>query len=454
MRAVTALTAIALCALVWQCGQGSVLEARVNGEGNDGNQGAGRSPGGSGGDPAAVDVSPSTPGGDPTQPGQTEGSGGTGGSSGGSGGVGGSGFRHPGVIVNAGQLAFLREKISASASPWKDALAQAEKSSFGSLSYEPKPRAIVECGSYSNPDNGCTEEKSDSVAAYTHALLWALTGDRAHADKAIQIMNAWSAVLQDHTNSNAPLQSAWTASQWARAAEIIRHTGSGWAEADMKRFATLLEKVYLPEIIDGSGSNGNWELSMIEATMGIGVFLEDRAVFDKAVKMWRERVPAFIYLASDGPLPVPPPRGNRDTREKLIDFWYKQEQFEDGLAQETCRDFGHTQYGLAAIINAAETARIQGVDLYAEQGKRIAAGLEFHAQFLDGVSAPSWLCEGKLDLHTNPTWEIGYNQFANRGAMALPHTRSLVLKNRPTATDHHMAWETLTHAEVDAVGLP
>ena len=39
----------------------------------------------------------------------------------------------------------------------------------------------------------------------------------------------------------------------------------------------------------------------------------------------------------------------------------------NGICQETCRDLGHTQYGMASTLNAAETARIQGVDLYGAQ---------------------------------------------------------------------------------------
>jgi hypothetical protein len=77
-------------------------------------------------------------------------------------------------------------------------------------------------------------------------------------------------------------------------------------------------------------------------------------------------VPAYFYLTSDGELPHVPPGGTKVDKTALTKLWYDQSRFVDGLAQETCRDFGHTQYGLAAMINAAETARQQGVDLYGE----------------------------------------------------------------------------------------
>ena len=363
------------------------------------------------------------------------------------------GLHHPGILVNRGMLDFVKGKIDADAEPWRGALEQAQDSKYGSLSYEAQPRANVECGSYSNPDNGCSEEKSDCVAAYTHALLWYHTGDEAHAEKAIEIMNAWSSTIEQHTNSNAPLQAAWVAEVFPRAAEIIRYTYDGWAEADIEQFETMLRDVYLPLLIDGSSSNGNWELSMIEAVMNIGIFIDDKGVFDKGVKMWRERVPAYVYLTSDGPTPVPPPRGNK-TGEALIGFWYNQRTFVDGLSQETCRDLGHVQYGLAAILNAAETARIQGVDLYGEEQERIRATLGFHAKYINGEPVPDWLCNGALkDARADPMWEIGYNHYATTLHYDMPQTRALTMSIRPSGADHHMVWETLTHGDIGGAGL-
>jgi hypothetical protein len=357
-------------------------------------------------------------------------------------------FIHPGVQVDKAQLDFVKGKIAAHAEPWTAAFAAMKNSSFGSLKYKAKPRADVECGAYSNPDHGCTDEKNDAIAAYTHALLWYFTGDRAHAGKAIEIMNAWSAVLVKHTNSNAPLQAAWAASVFPRAAELIRHTYDGWAKHDVDAFGKMLSKVYMPLIDHGSDSNGNWELSMIEASMGIAVFLDDRDAFNTAVKLWRKRVPAYVYLASDGATPVAPPQGNKN----WVKFWYDQTKLVDGLSQETCRDLGHVQYGLAAMTNAAETATIQRVNLFAEQTQRLRATYEFHAKWLNKSPVPGWLCGGKLkEVSPDPMWEIGYNALANRLGQDLPETKRLIQKIRPTKADHHMAWETLTHAEIGNV---
>jgi hypothetical protein len=363
-------------------------------------------------------------------------------------------FTHPGILVTKPQLDFVKAKIAAGAAPWKDAFVVAKGSRFGALTYAPAPRAIVECGSYSTPDYGCSDEKNDATAAYTHALLWWFTGDEAYAKKSAEILNAWADVLKDHTNSNAPLQSAWVASVFPRAAEILKATYPKFAASDAAKFGALLRTVYLPKVVKGSGSNGNWELSMIEATISIGVYLDDEAIFDGAVAMWRKRVPAYIYLTSDGPTPIPP-AGSGKSGSALDTFWYDPGKYVDGLGQETCRDFGHLQLGFAAMIDAAETARIQGVDLYAEESKRITKGLEYNAQYLDGVPNPGWLCGGTFtDASATEMWEIALNEYATRLKMTLPHTASIVSKGRPTATNHHMVWETLTHADVGSLGLP
>ncbi|MFD6072257.1 MULTISPECIES: alginate lyase family protein [Amycolatopsis] len=354
-------------------------------------------------------------------------------------------FTHPGVLVSRPQLDFVRAKVEAGAQPWKQAYDAMMSSSYASLSRSPKPRAVVECGSYSNPNIGCTDERQDAIAAYSLSLAWYITRDAKYATKAIEIMDAWSAVLKDHTNSNAPLQSAWSASSWPRAAEIIKHTYPSWPNAG--RFGTMLRNVYLPEVVNGSHSNGNWELSMTEASIGIAVFLDDKAAYDKAVAKFRTRVPAYLYLSSDGALPKTAPGSGLDTREKIVKYWQGQTRFVNGLSQETCRDFTHTGYGLAAIANFAETTRIQGQDLYPEIADRLREGLGFHAKYQMGATVPSWLCGGSLKLGLGPITEVGYNHLHTRLGHTMSNTEALTLRQRPAGTNNlFVAWQTLTHA--------
>ncbi|MBI5766486.1 MAG: alginate lyase family protein [Verrucomicrobia bacterium] len=359
-------------------------------------------------------------------------------------------FRHPGILLNRAQLDLLKQRVAAGTEPQKTAFAALLASPLAALDYAPSPRAKVECGSNSRPDLGCKDERRDATAAYSQALAWCLTGQERYARNAIRIMNAWSGTLTGgHTLANGPIQAAWSASVWPRAAELIRHTSVFWAPEDIARFEKMLREQYVPSIIGGSVENGNKELAMAEALINVGVFCSDRALYEAGVKMWRARTPAYIYLASDGPQPVAPPNGTRDTAR-----WTnkgKGTALVDGLLQESMRDPHHANMGFASIVNAAETARQQGLDLYAEAGRRITAAMEFQAQFLVPNAAKP---PPDLEMALQPTWEIAYNHFHHRLGQSLPRMARVLPTNRPTGADlNHMVWETLTHGDVGAAGV-
>src|SRR6266849_1095378 len=363
-------------------------------------------------------------------------------------------FQHPGVLVSRAQLDFIKAQVNSHVDPIYTEFLNAQRSTYGTTSpYSPKgppSGGVIDCGPISMPDNGCSAEDEDGSTAYTQALLYWITGNSAYARNAITILNTYGHNLTGYTNSNAPLQAAWGASKWARAAELVRYSHAGWSASDAEAFGTMMKSVMLPEIVNGSGGNGNWELSMIEGMIGIAVYNNDADLFNHAVTFWRQRVPAyFYYFPLDGPNPVLPPRGSLN--------WNGQTVFNasvNGVAQETCRDFGHTEYSIAATMNAAETALIQGVDLYGSEKARLEAALEFHALFLLGNPVPSSVCGGHVTLVSHPTFEIAYNHYHNRLGETLLNTLQWLVKGIRTQSvevDHHMmVFETLTYG-ADAV---
>jgi Alginate lyase len=361
-------------------------------------------------------------------------------------------FQHPGVLLDRAQLDFLKSQVAAKTEPYYQEFLWAKASEFGALDYHiqgPSATGIIDCGSYSRPNNGCSAEDHDAATAYLQSVLWYITGDHRYAQNAIEILNAYGHNLKGYTNSNAPLQAAWGSSKWPRAAEIIRYTNAGWKPEDIQAFSHMLTTVPLPLIENGSGANGNWELSMIEATIGIAVFTDDRSLFDHALAMWHERVPAYFYYQPiDGDHPHPFPRGNDKTT------WNGQTVFNtslNGVTQETCRDFGHTEYGIAATMNSAATAYIQGVDLFQTEKDRLAAALEFNSLYELGNQPPNDLCGGKLHLsHLHATYVLGYNALHNRLGLPLPHTldfiNSDVITNPlPVDGGHMQVFEPFTH---------
>ncbi len=419
---------------------------------------------------------------------------GSSGSSGGDDGGGGTpwdggAFKHPGVLNTTAQLDFVKAQIAAGKQPWTMALAAAEADTLTQPTYMPAtPPATIICGSHSSGADAalCKAEQSDSGAAYGNAILWYLTGQEAFAQKAIQIMDTWSATFMSHGTvldplaSNQFLQSGWAGCDWAPAAELIKyaHTANGgWPNAS--RFATMLKNAYLPYVVtdavhkpfvsstmaDPLVPNGNWESVMICAGMGISVFLDDGDSFNKVLGMWRARVPAYMYLLKDGTYPKPPPLAAGMmpyTPAELSTYWGGQSYPQtfplpspdgDGFGQETCRDgtdLHHQEWGYSGLVNAAETAHIQGVDLYGEEKDRIVAAYEFAAKYLNGAAVPSWMCPGG-GLHITAkgyNYEVGYNHYANRLGIPMPNTKALLAKLRPTGADNSIVFETLTHGDV------
>jgi MBG domain (YGX type) len=360
-------------------------------------------------------------------------------------------WQHPGVLVSQAQLDFVKQQVNNQVQPFYQEYIKAQKSNYGSLTYKPEgpyTGGIIQCGSYSNPNDGCQSADDDSAAAYVQALLWYISDNPIYADNAIAIMNAYGSGLKGYagttatpcpgaasTCENGPLQAAWDATKWPRAAEIIRYGNggsAGWTPAAIANFSNMLETIYKPILYNGSDDNGNWELTMIEGMMGIAVFNEDLPLLQHAQLFWNQRVPAYFYdYAFDNPLypgthwPFPQRPGTAKPT------WNGQLVFAadtTGVAQETCRDLKHTEDGIASTINAAETDYIQsqggyGVNLYTDSSidaqNRLVTSLNLMAglESAHSTTAPPDFCTGssdKITLGIGTTYAIGYNEYHNR----------------------------------------
>ena len=84
-------------------------------------------------------------------------------------------FAHPGVMLSKVQLAYIKKNaLSTNGGDVRDAYEKALLSPFGALDYKPSgPPAsgVIECGSYSHPDHGCSDESRDASTAYLQACV-------------------------------------------------------------------------------------------------------------------------------------------------------------------------------------------------------------------------------------------------------------------------------------------
>ena len=161
-------------------------------------------------------------------------------------------FKHPGILLTTDQINFVRTKVEADQSPWKEAFDAARKSESAQVDYKPSPfEKLTFTGTYSRSvSSGYKEINNDARAAFVNALLWALTDSTRYAEKSIEIINAWSAINKEISGGNDKLTGGTICIQFTNAAEILKHTYSGWEQKDEEVFEKWLREVIWPLLRD------------------------------------------------------------------------------------------------------------------------------------------------------------------------------------------------------------
>ncbi len=336
------------------------------------------------------------------------------------------GFAHPGLLHTAGDFTRMAQKVAASASPWVDGWNVLVANSHAQLSYTPRPQAVVYRGYDGTHGENYSLLYNDIAAAYACALRWKVTGNTAYADKAVEIMNAWSSTLTGlGGTTDVDLAAGIYGYEFANAAEIMRDY-AGWAAADFARFQTMMTGVFYPISHDFlNRHNGteythywsNWDLCNIAAIMAIGVLCDTRAYFDEAV----------TYFKSGG--------GNGC----ILQAVYYLHPGYLGQMQESGRDQGHNTLSIALAAAICEMAWNQGIDLYGYDNNRFLAGAEYVAKGnliesgttyytvpfvyytnIDKVAQTAFSTASQGNIR--PCWALIYNHYVRRKGLAAPYT--------------------------------
>ncbi|MCU0858953.1 MAG: alginate lyase family protein, partial [Pontiellaceae bacterium] len=238
--------------------------------------------------------------------------------------------------MTSADLEYMKKQVLAGAQPWKDAFDRLKTKT--ALNYIVKPFAHVQRGAYGKPNIGGDDLVKSSGMAYDCAILWYITNDKAYADKAIQILNAWSSILWDFDYNDSKLLAGWTGHVLCNAAELLRSEKSGWQQSDIDHFTKMMMTVYYPLIrYYKPEANGNWDGAIIRAILAIAVFTDNHEMFNNALNH-------FLYAPLNG---------------SLLKYIYP-----SGQCQESTRDQGHVQLGLGEFAGAARVAYTQGIDLF------------------------------------------------------------------------------------------
>ncbi|MGF6963201.1 hypothetical protein OKW43_000206 [Paraburkholderia sp. WC7.3g] len=341
-------------------------------------------------------------------------------------------FVHPGLLHTQADFERMAQKVAGQASPWYEGWQKLIANGHTRLSWSPRPQVEVDRGGSGAQNYPVLY--NDIAAAYACALYWKVTGDTAYADKAVQIMNAWSSTLQRlGGDSNVDLAAGIYGYEFANAGEIMR-SYAGWAAGDFAAFQSMMLNVFYPINVDFLNRHNNtdvthywanWDLCNMASIMAIGVLCDDHTLFDQAVNY-------FIDGAGNG---------------AIAQAVYYLHPGYLGQWQETGRDQGHNTLGIALGGALCQMAWNQGVDLYGYDNNRFLAGAEYVAKAnlvqTDGTyltvpyASYSNVDVTQADFSTasqgtvRPCWALVYNHYVNRKGLAAPWSTRFALAIQP-----------------------
>ena len=194
----------------------------------------------------------------------------------------GAAFVHPGLLHTTSDLERMRLAVSAAKGPIYEGFKILESSSYSKSNYALKG-PFPEWGRAPNIRKG--EAENDALAVYQNALMWAVTGRKEHADKAIQILNAWRMTLKKVGGIDGVLAAGLQGFMFVNAAEILRHTDSGWTKEEALLCERWFREVWDPPLEHYAYfANGNWETAALQTRMAIAVYCSDRKMFEETVR--------------------------------------------------------------------------------------------------------------------------------------------------------------------------
>lgn len=325
------------------------------------------------------------------------------------------GFIHPGILHSKEDLQRMKEAVASKQQPVYSGYQLFIENPASQYTYKMQG-PLVMVGR--NPTVGASAYDNDANAAHQNAVRWAITGDKRYADKAIEIVNAWSYTLTSITGKDAVLMAGLGPFKMVNAAEILRYTKSGWNEPDIQQAEKHFKEVVYPVLKDFAPfANGNWDAAAMKTMMAIAVFCNDRPMFERAL---------HYYVKG---------HGNGSLSNYIIN--------EDGQVQESGRDQAHTQLGIGMLAECCAIAWNQGLNLYAYDTNRLLKGFEYTAKFNLGNDVPftEWLDRTGKYHHTKisqqargdlrAVYEQVYNQYVVQMGLSAPYVQQAAEKLRP-----------------------
>jgi hypothetical protein len=313
-------------------------------------------------------------------------------------------MKHPATLMSDHCINALKSRVQSGNVMTKRALAKLQQET----TYKPRPVTKV-CVMWNGEKTGENIALEDGPNAYRYTLLYLITSEPDYAEKAISILNEWITTCKECTGDNAQLTSSWSQVNFARTVELLKYyyppaiTKHNIYEKYIKWFDRVMAPA-LNKPITWKFTNGdtytNWHCSVLEARMQIALLRDNMTLFNESVSQFRVILP------------------------EIIEQPYK-------LCNETLyRDVMHGCMSLGSLVNVAELAWHQGVNLYATNNYLLK----------DAIEATAAVCMGDYKPEQFPTplnkvqywpygWYIAYNHYNKRLKQNMPKTKALIDKH-------------------------
>ena len=331
-------------------------------------------------------------------------------------------FVHPGILHTTAAITRMQNFVNGNVSPAIDCYRLLQQSPLSSSTYEIQGPFTVISRFGQNTSSTKTPSEEDHEAAYLNAIMWCITQNPAHAQKSIEILNAYAGTLReiDMSDNDAPLCAALQGFLLANAAELMRHTYPSVSDTDVKSWENMFRNVFIPVLRNffakSPYANGNWGTAAIKAFMAFGIFLDDESFYNEAV--------TFFYEGHD----------NGSLTNYIM---------ESGQCQESGRDQNHTMLGIGHLAEACEIAYNQGNEtLWSASENRLMKGYEYTAKYNLGYDVPFEPFTDVTGVRWNnisdddrgkfrPVFEIAYNHYVTRKGLEMPYTQQVISRISP-----------------------
>lgn len=252
-----------------------------------------------------------------------------------------------------------------------------------------------------------------ATIAYQNALVWKITGNKANASHAINVLMQWANTTKGiGGDSNYALAAGLYGYQFAQAAELLRDY-EGWAPERFEQFRQWMLQVWYPSAMGFlRGRNGTWEnvgkwwqapghywsnwgLSNALCVMSIGVLCDDVFIYNQGLSYMKyDQVGTFTDPRTANPIlndGLTEFMGNLVVTVTNTPANLKASSYGTiGQMQESGRDIGHATMAAGLAIDIAHMAWNQGDDLFSFMDNRLAAGIEFVAAQTQNIEGLPW----------------------------------------------------------------